>query len=230
LFAVEDVGVRMLNARNEAQRRRLLRSLGPIAFQRLQKKDAAKDLHNKFARFITDQGGYSDYLRFKDDCVALRRCITALFQSGVLVKEDVSDIQNGFPGSKHSISLVNSVDAEQKHVFFTSVATFGKSQAMSSHTEDVDLVREKKVPNLLTTSQEDAAWGSVYAHPTEAPANWKTYSENVKMQRRMRAAMHGIGDNSIDKCESMLAPSTRNLHNVGDLKSVREENWKMFQR
>ena len=230
LFAIEDVGVRMLNARNEAQRRRLLRSLGPIAFQRLQKKDAEKDLHGKFARFITDQDGYSDYLRFKDDCVALRRCVTALFQSGVLVKEDVSDIQNGFSGSKHSISLVNSVDAEQKHVFFTSVATFGKSRPMTSHTEGVDSVKEKKVPDLLTTSQEEAAWGSAYLHPTEVPANWKTYTENVKIQRKMRAATHGIGAGLIDKCESMLAPSTRNLHNVGDLRGIREENWKMFQR
>jgi hypothetical protein len=216
MFAIEDLGVRMLAARNEAQRRRMLKQLGPIEFQRLQKKDGMLDLHNKFSRFITDLEGYREYERFKSDCLILKRFVRELVEAGVLVQQDLVDIRAGFLGSVHSVSLVNVIDAEQKHLFFAGIASQKSTAATTTKTLNFATGAAEvkvKLPDLVTTSQEDAAWGGDDG-VDKVESSWTTYNKHVKVTRQLRAATHGISDFT-NKCESMLSPSTRNIRNIG---------------
>jgi len=213
MFAIEDLGVRMLAARNEAQRRRLLRNLGPVRFQKLQKKTGQLDLQQKFNTFITNRAGLMEYERFKEHCVVLKRFVRQLFEAGVLVEEDLRDMRVGFPGSMHSISLISSVDAEQKFLFFQGIATLkreSKGPIELDHRSGKAQVKTR-VAELLSTATEDAAWGGTLLDSNGT--SWQNYRANTSTEKKMRAVSHGIPEtgNTNGRCESMLSPSTRNV-------------------
>jgi len=215
MFAIEDLGVRMLSARNEAQRRRLLRNLGPVGFQKLQKKSGQFDLQQKFNTLITNRAGLIEYERFKEHCVLLKRFVRQLFEAGVLVEEDLRDIRVGFPGSMHSISLVSSVDAEQKFLLFQGIATLkreSKGPIELDHRSGKAQVKTR-VAELLSTATEDAAWGGTLVDSNGT--SWQSYRANASTEKKMRAVSHGIPEtgNANGRCESMLSPSTRNVFN-----------------
>jgi len=216
MFAIEDLGVRLLDARNEAQRRRLLKELGPVTFQKLLKKDGAMDLQNKFSRMIIDRQGYAEYKRFKADCLCLKRFVRELSEAKVLLEEDIEDIRVGFLGSSHSVSLINSVDAEQKLLLFEGIATSKRGTVSSSISHRRELESKIKLPQLLTFAHEDAAWNGGFG--TKHNENtWKTYMENVRHEKIIRSVAHAIPvDNKDACCESMLAPSTRNIFRLRD--------------
>ncbi len=226
MFAIEDLGVRLLDARNEAQRRRLLKQLGPVTFQKLLKKDGAMDLQNKFSRTIIDRAGYAEYNRFKADCLCLKRFVRELFEAKVLLEEDIIDMRIGFPGSSHSVSLINSVDAEQKLVLFEGIATLKRpTQVTSSVSSTIgfgETESKTKLPPLLTHAHEDAAWNGGFGALKGNENTWKKYMENVKQEKNIRSVTHAIPTNNKNPiCESMLAPSTRNVFSL-DGKSARK--------
>lgn len=203
----------MLAARNEAQRRRLLRNLGPVRFQKLQKKTGQLDLQQKFNTFITNRAGLMEYERFKEHCVVLKRFVRQLFEAGVFVEEDLRDMRVGFPGSMHSISLISSVDAEQKFLFFQGIATLkreSKGPIELDHRSGKAQVKTR-VAELLSTATEDAAWGGTLLDSNGT--SWQNYRANTSTEKKMRAVSHGIPEtgNTNGRCESMLSPSTRNV-------------------
>ena len=218
MFAIEDLGIRLLDARNEAQRRRLLKELGPVTFQKLLKKDGAMDLKNKCSRTIIDRAGHAEYNRFKADCLCLKRFVRELHESKVLLEEDITDMRIGFPGSLHSTSIINSVDAEQKLVLFEGLTTLKRPTTVASSVSNMgfgETETKYKPPPLLTNAIEDAAWGGGFGSSCENEGTWKKYMENVKQEKSIRSATHAIPTNNKKAlCESMLAPSTRNVFGI----------------
>lgn len=216
MFAIEDLGVRMLAARNEAQRRRLLRNLGPVAFQKLQKATVQVDLQQKFNTHIIDRAGLLEYEDFKQHCVLLKRFVRELFQARVLVEDDLRDIQVGFPGSMHSISLISSVAAEQKLLLFQGIGSFNRENKgpteLNRHTGKAQV--KTRMGQLLHTGKEDAAWDGALLDSNRT--SWKSYRANRSAEKMIRASSHGIPETGVanEQCESMLSPSTRNVFNL----------------
>lgn len=212
MFAIEDLGVRILESRNESQRRRLLSNLGPVSFQKLQKRDGSIDLHQKFESFITDSEGFQEYQRFKSHCVTLKRLVRELHEAEVLLAADLQDMSAGFPGSTHSISLVDSTDAGHKLAFFQGIASVKREKKVTTlvdpHTGRTEI--STRMPDLLLSAKEEAAWSD----PTETNT-WREYSRNYAEEQRLRALSHGIPATKITNiCESMLHASTRNVQVV----------------
>lgn len=212
MFAVEDLGVRLLKCRNESQRRRLLSNLGPVSFQRLQKRDGKIDLQQKIDSFITDREGFQDYQRFKSHCVTLKRLVRELHEAGVLLSADLEDMSAGFPGSNHSIGLVDSTDAGHKLAFFQGIANVKREKKVTTlvdpHTGRTEI--SERMPDLVSSAKEEAAW----SNPTESNT-WREYNKNHAEEKKLRAMSHGIPAPRITNiCESMLKASTSNIQVV----------------
>lgn len=226
MFGIEDVGVRLLDARNEAQRRRLLRDLGPISFQKFQTNAEDINLQQRINTYISDRAGYSDFEQFKNHCLVLKRFVRELVEADVLTRQDLEDMRVGFPGSTHSISLSSSVDAEQKLHLFDGIASLKSSSRATTrdHRTGKTEVRSA-VPSLLTTCKEDAAWGhGIFLRDENT---WKSYAKNAAEEKNIRASYHGISttSQSNNRCESMLSPSTRNVYVIdGDIGKMRKSS------
>lgn len=224
MFGIEDVGVRLLDARNEAQRRRLLRDLGLISFQKFQTNAEDINLQQRINTYVSDRAGYADFEQFKNHCLILKRFVRELLEADVLTRQDLEDMRVGFPGSTHSISLSSSVDAEQKLHLFDGIASLNSSKRAATRDRRTG---RSAVPSLLTTCKEDAAWGHGILMPDKN--TWKSYAKNAAEEKNIRASYHGISttSQSNNRCESMLSPSTRNVYIIdGDIAKTRKELFK----
>ena len=222
MHGIEDIGVRLLKCRNEAQRRRLLSHLGPVSFQKLQSRDVKFDLQKKLNSFIMDSAGYEEYELFKSHCVTLNRLVRELEEAKILLAEDLDDMASGFLGSAHSISLIDSVDAGHKVELFKAIANVKKKAkgALEVDRHTGNMRTKERVPDLLSTAAEEASWGSA-TYGREHPNTWKVYKENSLKERELKALTHGItaegkkSGNKVDvDAESMLSASTRAVRRV----------------
>jgi hypothetical protein len=135
LLAIEDAGVKLLHAQNETLNKRLLHKMGWAKYQQEQRDGAGGTGGSKqmtYYDMINDKDSYMDFKRFRDDCKAMQGLVRELFEvHGILLEDDMRDIAAGFPGSQHSIGIIDSEEARKKSTFFASLSRW-KSRFLSS--------------------------------------------------------------------------------------------------
>ena len=125
LLAIEDMGVRLLQAQDEALHRRLLQRMGWARYQQQQREAGGAGGGRQMTYFgmITDKESYNDFKRFREDCKSLQGFVRELFEvHGIILDDDMRDLAAGLPGSQHSIGIVDSEQAQKKMTFFRSMA------------------------------------------------------------------------------------------------------------
>jgi alpha-tubulin suppressor-like RCC1 family protein len=124
LLAVEDRGVTLLQAQDEALRRRLLQRMGWARYQQQQREAGGVGGAGQMTYFgaVTDKESYNDFVLFREDCKSLQGFLRVLQVHDVLLEGDIRDLAAGMPGSQHSIGIVDSEQAQKKLTFFRSLA------------------------------------------------------------------------------------------------------------
>ena len=127
LLAIEDMGVRMLQAQDDALKRRVLQKMGWEKYQK-QMSEGARGVGGAGGQMtyygtITDKASYEDFKKFRDDCKSLQAFVREIFEvQKVLLDDDVRDLAAGFPGSQHSVGISDSEEAQKKMTFFRGLA------------------------------------------------------------------------------------------------------------
>lgn len=123
LLAIEDMGVKLLQAQDEALHRRLLQRMGWARYQQQQREAGGAGARQMtYFGMITDKESYNDFKRFREDCKSLQGFVRELFEvHGILLEDDITDLRAGFPGSQHSIGIIDSEQAQKKMTFFRSL-------------------------------------------------------------------------------------------------------------
>lgn len=187
LLAIEDAGVKLLHAQNETLNKRLLHKMGWAKYQQEQRDGAGGTGGSKqmtYYDMINDKDSYMDFKRFRDDCKAMQGLVRELFEvHGILLEDDMRDIAAGFPGSQHSIGIIDSEEARKKSTFFASLSRWkspgerAAEEATRAHNpaetlrggnvtrrgsdSNADVVRQKGLSTCLpipSRAIDEAAW------------------------------------------------------------------------
>ena len=157
LLAIEDMGVQLLQAQDEALQRRMLQKMGWAKYQQTQREGAGGvGAGNQMTYYgmITDKASYEDFKHFRDDCKSLQGFVRELFEvQKILLEDDVRDLAAAFPGSRHSIGVADSEQAQKKMTFFRSLSRWKspgeraaelaeRAAGVSATTMNVRLVKE----------------------------------------------------------------------------------------
>ena len=130
LLAIEDAGVKLLHAQSETLNKRMLHKMGWAKYQQEQREGAGFTGGSgqlTYYDMITDRDSYMDFKRFRDDCKAMQGLVRELFEvHGILLEDDMRDIAAGFPGSQHSVGIIDSEEAKKKSTFFLQICRAGK--------------------------------------------------------------------------------------------------------
>ena len=102
LLAIEDMGVQLLQAQDEALQRRMLQKMGWAKYQQTQREGAGGvGAGNQMTYYgmITDKASYEDFKHFRDDCKSLQGFVRELFEvQKILLEDDVRDLAGCIPG------------------------------------------------------------------------------------------------------------------------------------
>lgn len=186
LLAIEDAGVKLLHAQSETLNKRMLHKMGWAKYQQEQREGAGFTGGSgqlTYYDMITDRDSYMDFKRFRDDCKAMQGLVRELFEvHGILLEDDMRDIAAGFPGSQHSVGIIDSEEAKKKSTFFANLSRWkspgeraAEEATRAQHltetlqggnvtkrgSESADLVRQKGLSSCLPVPSraiDEAAW------------------------------------------------------------------------